>query len=313
MDINRGDDKLVHFDPPDQWSHKHILNALNNFCIQEIFRRLQNIGDFVSVAEVCIRFQDNARKCFPPIYKVFYFDNHPSESNKDLVLPLNRVQSFLTIFGDLIETIVWGDIQEIVCLKPPYERDNRNLRILAENCGKSVTELKIRGRFIDFNILNRFQALETLEIEYTSGESLRREYSILFFFNLFLLCINYFKASKPEPFSKLKRLKMSELLGDRDWLKQTFPKLIEAEFIDIIKDEIKNENTLIEFINQNPQLQRLTVSCIDRFVFHPRNCLEQMLVYYFRFYLLIEEILRFIENNVIFIFFSLFVFMQKYS
>lgn len=262
MDINRGDDKLimVHFDPPDQLSPKHILNALNNDCIQEIFRRLHNIEDFVNMAEVCVRFQDNSRKCFPPIYKVFYsthadnFDDHPDKLNKNLVLPLNRVQSFLSIFGDLIEKIVWRHEIEIYCREQPYkissiyhrliegkktyqDYDKTNLRILADNCGKSVNELQIRRRFIDFNILRRFQALETLQIEECRN--------------------NYVKASKHGLFPKLKYLKITDLMGDGGWLKQTFPKLIEAEFVDVNK--FLDENTLIEFVDQNPQLKRLSV------------------------------------------------------
>lgn len=73
MDTNHEDNKLITInDPPDQASPTHILNVLNNDCIQEVFRRLQSIEDFLNAAEVCTQFQENAKHCFPPIYKVFY-------------------------------------------------------------------------------------------------------------------------------------------------------------------------------------------------------------------------------------------------
>lgn len=53
--------------PPPQDSPKHILNALNDKCIQQIFSYLISGGilDFFSAAEVCKKFQENAKACFP--------------------------------------------------------------------------------------------------------------------------------------------------------------------------------------------------------------------------------------------------------
>lgn len=50
---------------PAQDSPKHILNALNDYCIQIILRKLTNPSDFVRAAETCYRFQANALECFP--------------------------------------------------------------------------------------------------------------------------------------------------------------------------------------------------------------------------------------------------------
>lgn len=53
----------VEFKVPDQDSPQHILNSLNDFCLQEIFRRIK-IVDLSSVAEVCTRFKRNAEQIF---------------------------------------------------------------------------------------------------------------------------------------------------------------------------------------------------------------------------------------------------------
>lgn len=55
--------------PPSQNSLNHILNALNDQCIQHVLTYLiGDIRDFYSAAEVCRKFQDNAKKCYPSIY-----------------------------------------------------------------------------------------------------------------------------------------------------------------------------------------------------------------------------------------------------
>lgn len=56
-------------------------------------------------------------------------------------------------------------------------------------------------------------------------------------------------------------------MGNGDWLKQTFPKLIEVEFVDVNMVNVLDGKTLIEFVNRNPQLQRLTVIYNDEFRF----------------------------------------------
>lgn len=253
MDIDREDDTFnMTSDPPEEVSPKHILNALNNDCIKEIFRRFNTIDDFLRAAEVCIQVQQNARQCFPSIYKVFYLSNQEHSWNNEvkpyLVLPLSRVQMFLGIFGDLIEKIAWGYPYEsfpYINTFPPMrfnqgvkedrEYDENNLRILADHCGKTVKEMQIRGRFIDFNIMHKFQALEKLDI---------------------YLCGNiYVKTHKPGLFSKLKSLTMTRIFGQcADWLQKKFPNLIEAIFFTNFPGD---QNTIIQFIKKNPQLQRL--------------------------------------------------------
>lgn len=45
---------------PAQDSLKHLLNILNDDCIQEILRKLTNASDFLNAAKTCQRFQVNA-------------------------------------------------------------------------------------------------------------------------------------------------------------------------------------------------------------------------------------------------------------
>lgn len=222
MNIDRGDKKLATIsDPPEQESPKHIINALNNDCIQEILRRLKNITDFLSAAEVCTLFQENARQCFPSIYNVFYstwfemFDGRFPDTCKlsmTRVLPVNRVQSFLSIFGDFIEKIAWGhDLERWdlyyqcesrqlrrriskIGLEKVRESDENSLRVLADHCGKTVNELQIMYRFIDFNIMHKFQAVEKLEIEYCCSGHVET-------------------SSRPGLFPKLKSLKVMDVSG----------------------------------------------------------------------------------------------------
>lgn len=55
--------------PPAQDSPNHILNALSDYCIQLILRRLDDKEDFWSVAEVCKRFRANAISCYPTEFR----------------------------------------------------------------------------------------------------------------------------------------------------------------------------------------------------------------------------------------------------
>lgn len=221
---------------------------------------MKNIEDFLGAAETCIQFQENARQCFPKEYKDFYLTHakHIDGNISNKLLSINRVQNFLNIFGDLIETITWGTGREpaIGCpytmsigdfrlrreVKEDQEYDENHLRLIANNCGKTVKELKFINRSIDFNTMHKFLALEKLQI--TKFGSV------------------YVKTSNPGLFPNLKILKITSLLvGNIEWLEQTFPKLIEFKF-DSPRQPL-NQNTLIEFIKRNPQLESLYMETID--------------------------------------------------
>lgn len=83
---------------PHQASSKHILNALDNDCIQEILRRLNNFEDALNIAETCVKFQTNFCQYFLLMEKVFYLNNDHlyfvSKLKKHFELPTTRMDSF---------------------------------------------------------------------------------------------------------------------------------------------------------------------------------------------------------------------------
>lgn len=56
--------------PPEQDSTAHILIALNNDCLREVFKRLE-LNDLTNVAETCVRFHQQANEAFRSKYKHF--------------------------------------------------------------------------------------------------------------------------------------------------------------------------------------------------------------------------------------------------
>lgn len=139
--------------PPSQDSSQHILNALNDKCIQRILSYLiGDIRDFLSAAEVCKKFQDNAKKCFPSIYADFYMGQE-----MDYHLPMYRVQTFLSIFGHLIESLKW-----IRNRQNTFESEIFNA--IADFCGNSLRRLFIHRHDLDFIIASQFKSLDELTL-----------------------------------------------------------------------------------------------------------------------------------------------------
>lgn len=137
--------------PPSRDSPHHILNILNDDCIQEIFRRLPNIRDFLSAAVVCTRFQVNAIRCFPKQNKSICI----GELGHINSITVKNVQSFLSIFDYLIKSIQWN--------KTDRNQDNQIFDMIGNFCGKTLLNLMIRDHSVNFT--RNFQLLEKLEIE----------------------------------------------------------------------------------------------------------------------------------------------------
>lgn len=89
--------------PPARESSTHILNALNDYCIQNILRQLRNFEDFLNAAETCWRFQENAKSCFPFDFRRIAIGDETELS----VLPTDRVHNFLSNFGYLMKKVCW--------------------------------------------------------------------------------------------------------------------------------------------------------------------------------------------------------------
>lgn len=178
--------------PPAQDSAHHILNALTDECIQRILTHL--IGDirhFLSAAEVCKKFQENAKACFPSIYNDFFMSH-----GQDHHLPQYRVKSFLSIFGHLLHSVSWYEGEKL--------NESEMFKTIAKFCGKNLRGLNIQKH--DFAIAP-FEMIEELR-----------------------LCQCTIDNFKIPPTLKKLRLINSQV-NSMDWTSETHASLIEIEFI----------------------------------------------------------------------------------
>ncbi|XP_031637929.1 uncharacterized protein LOC116350314 [Contarinia nasturtii] len=202
-----------------------ILNILNDDCLQEIFRRLTNVRDFLSVAQVCTRFQENAQQCIPSQFKEIsirggFFINS---------IPTRLLTCFLQIFGGSVKSIRWHTTER--------NSDTENMNILADHCGKSLLELTISDHNIDLDTRSDFEVLEKLEIE----TGLIKNFRIF-------------------PQLKVLKLKLVKVLTF-DSIVQIIPKVEEIELVNI---NGFTDDMLIEFLTKNPQLRRFKVEGCKR-------------------------------------------------
>lgn len=142
--------------PPAQDSPKHILNVLNDDCIQMCLRKLTEWQDFTSAALVCTRFQANARACFPPNLKERIWFYHEDVRSNPMAL-----HNFLCIFGDLLQCVIlWFDWDK------RGKEDDDFINLLAQCCGKTLKKLSIMEYHPNKNFALEFKALEILELNH---------------------------------------------------------------------------------------------------------------------------------------------------
>lgn len=141
--------------PPSQDSPKHMLNVLNDHCIQECLRRLEDIESLSNAAQVCTRFQQNAREYFPRKFKRIHLDDQHTN--------LKWVKYYLRHFGDLIQFVSLMQIQN------ENKKYNEIFELIAQNCGDTLKELSIHGYKPKFDLGSKFKALRELRIENTSA------------------------------------------------------------------------------------------------------------------------------------------------
>lgn len=137
---------------PELNSPKHIFNVLNDDCIRAIFRKLP-IEDYLNAANVCTRFQYNAKLAFPPEYRRLDINNY--YKHHDNVLDQTIAICFLRTFGKLVQSIHCNDHIESV--------NNDFLNMVAEYCGKNLIEFGYNGD-LDFNVRLPFKALKKLNL-----------------------------------------------------------------------------------------------------------------------------------------------------
>lgn len=214
--------------PPAQDSPKNILNILNNDCMQAIFQRVDNVRDFYSAANACVRFQENAIACFSfgeiKIQQIFYQETYNTLLfNSDV-----DINQFFELFGSRIKSVnvssIWTDIEHSVL--------DETLDSISLHCGITLTKLELiawEGYVYEPKL--PFYALETLSLE-----------------NIGLRNIDPMFI-----FPKLTTLSVIDLMDQNmDWLANHFPKLI---YINYANCEYLTDEILIEFQNCNPQLK----------------------------------------------------------
>ncbi|XP_055297574.1 uncharacterized protein LOC129566062 [Sitodiplosis mosellana] len=208
--------------PPAQDSPKHILNALNDDCIQSIFRQMDCVRDFLSAAETCRGFQENAKLTFRTKYRKIRVGELYNKSDNTNTVTVNRLPSLLNIFGHLIVNIYF-DGEEL-------HNDIQNM--IADHCGKTLRTFKIcSSNVVNFNTRSPFQALAELEILDTN--------------------IRNFECT-----SQLRRLVIWGRVSDWEWLIQPFPQL---EIVTLYVVHELRFDQAVEFLKLNPQLKSLYI------------------------------------------------------
>lgn len=209
-------------------SPKNILNVLNDDCIQLIFRKMDNIRDFLSAAETCTRFQENAKLTFRTQFKSVRIGElyEGATYNKETVT-VDRSESFLSIFGYLITEVDFDRRADPAI-------DDHIQQMIARCCGRTMTSFKLAScdSVVNFNTQSPLQALQTLDIYCTN-------------------ILNF------EYHTQLRSLLVSGMRTNYfDWLIQPFPQLESVKFY--ILHELQN-NQAIDFLKLNPQLKCLVI------------------------------------------------------
>lgn len=234
--------------PPNPDSPQNILNALNDHCIQEILLRLNDINDFMNAAKVCTRFEINAIICFPTKFTIIYIDSQDEPSNN---LSMKQLPSFLSTFGQHVQSIVWGypkkldfrntdriiqSVDEILLEESDQKIDEDTLNMIADYCRYSLVEFEMNGHYANLNILSRFKSLEKLKLR-----------------------LVFLRGHGPLP--ALKWLNLTYFKAENyGWLAQIFPNLLTAEFSGVCA---LTSDIFIEFQRLNPKLRDLVVNECD--------------------------------------------------
>ena len=135
--------------PSDQDSPSHILNALNDHCLYEAFKRL-HFRDLLNVANVCVRFQSQAKAAFSSKYKKLELDIRECDES--------TMRKVLETFGSSIQSL------QISLCTEDVEADEQLFRSIIDNCSSKLKDLKLYGFDIQFNSSNLRLPFPQLEL-----------------------------------------------------------------------------------------------------------------------------------------------------
>lgn len=242
------------FAVPAQDSPMNILNILDDYSIEAILVRLTNVNDFYTAAQVCIRFQDNAKSCFPRQFKSVIFNDDCVRDTKDSLksLPLKSMKGFLKLFGQSIESIHWIGVKPLFGIIQFI--DKNTLDMIAYYCGKTLIELKIKWNHINFYTSSKFMKLEKLEMTGT--------------------CFKNFNSFS-HPHRHLKQLKLFDCPIDNfGWMTERFMYLERIILVIANKKFAPSEQSMSKFIRLNQQLRELRL--VNPHTFVPRTILHDI-------------------------------------
>lgn len=240
--------------PPAQDSSKHILNALDTDCIEEILRKISNINDFLRAAQVCQQFQQSAKAVFHSKFqrntRQPWFQSILSRAQVQLLtirivkreqcltdndLPVDCVEEFLCIFGSQLNYLsIYTTLNR--------ENDDNLLKLIAKFAGKSLKGLQLNSSVNELNKLNvdfgqtQFLALEDISLVGKIG-------------------MRNFKRCSSKLISL--RISASLKLTKEPWFIQHMPRLVAVSFM---VNEM-TDNMLADFLSLNPQLEELDICC----------------------------------------------------
>lgn len=214
--------------PPEQDSPKHILNALNAHCIEEIFCKISNVNDLLQAAQVCQQFQQSAQVSQLLHKRIVICDPCDIyEFHSSYKVPFDQAEAFLSIFGSQLKKLGLKSTSN-------QERDDKLFKSVANLAGKSLKELNLCDFDIDFE-QTQFLALQELTLFRVVARNFNR------CSQLKLLDIHGFK-------------RMEKLFGS--WYIQQMPLLVSVRF-EAIND--LTDDMFAEFLSLNPQLEKLNV------------------------------------------------------
>lgn len=129
--------------PPAQDSTHHILNALDDHCLCEIFQSFEHVADFDAIANVCQRFNRIARRVFPTKISMrlihFNFDDLVFDDGVHFnFITLSQIETFLINFGSSIFSLQFRPYY----LEPIPNAANSALKLIHKYC-KNIGSLNI--------------------------------------------------------------------------------------------------------------------------------------------------------------------------
>lgn len=231
------------FHAPEHDSPHHILNALNDDCIEAIFRQLTALEDLLNAAYTCRRFRELAKRIRPMLKSIsidkgtgfstmWFFHNVDIEHYINIV-PADRAPMFLRDFGHLTESLAWE----------PHRSQQFNddmFELIVKFCSKTLSYLSLRNCNPKIDKTVRFDALQHIElisrplIDFSLDSPLK-----------------YVQFT--EDISELSPDNQSIQSQDQPWFIRSFPNLKEINF----DTNQLTDDTLEQFLALNQQLSIL--------------------------------------------------------